>query len=134
MSKETIRICGDLHNTLDKLKGIVRKGKPIPSANTVFQWFVKMTPVEIITNRPPIIGLNTKADNFETIFFFNSMRVYLSLSYRHTDYRGHPFIDFTTEICFVDELDPDDYIDAKLIEHLQKNFHGFTGSTWNPKP
>jgi len=29
MSKEISRICGDLHNTLDKLKGVVRKGKPI---------------------------------------------------------------------------------------------------------
>jgi len=123
MSKETIRICGDLHNTLDKLKGVVRKGNPIPSANTVFQWFVKMSPVEIITNRPPVIGLNTKADNFEAIFFFNSMKVYLSLKYSHTDYRGHAYIYFATEIHLIDELDPDEYRDAEVIKYLQNNFN-----------
>ncbi len=134
MSKEINIIYGALHNTLDKLKGMIRKGKPVLTANEVYQIFTTISPVEIKTDQPPIIGLNTKAGNFEAIFFFNSMRVYLSLKYRHTDYRGHPFIDFTTEICFIDELDPDDYMDAKLIEHLQKNFHGFTGSTCNPKP
>ncbi len=134
MSKEINHLYGALHNTLDKLKGVVRKGKVIPSAEEIYEWFITISPIEIKTNRPPIISSNTKADNFEAIFFFNSMRVYLSLKYNPMEYRGNPFIAFTTEIHFIDELDPDDYMDAKVIEHLQKNFHGFTASNWNPKP
>ncbi len=123
MSREINIIYGALHNTLDKLKAVVRKGKPIPSVNEVYQLFTTISPVEIKTDRPPIIRLNTKADNFETIFFFNNMKMYLSLSYRHIEYRGHPFIDFTTEIHFIDGLSPDDYRDAEIIKYLQNNFN-----------
>ena len=123
MSKEINRICGDLHNTLDKLKGVVRKGNPIPPINTVYQWFVTMSPIEITTDQRPVIGLNTTDHHFETIFFFNGMRIYLSFSYEHTEYGGHPFIDFTTEIHLIDELDPDEYMDAEIIKRLQNNFN-----------
>ncbi len=36
---------------------------------------------------------------------------------------GHPFIDFTTEIHLIDELDPDEYMDAEIIKRLQNNFN-----------
>ncbi len=122
MSKEINMIYGALHNTLDKLKGVVRKGQPIPPVNDIYQWFTTISPVEIKTDRSPIISINTKDNHFETIFFFNGIKTYLSLDYKHTEHRGHPFIFFTTAIEFIDALCPDDYMDAKIIEHLQTNF------------
>ncbi len=57
MPKEINIIYGALHNTLDKLKAMVRKGNPIPQANEVYQIFRIISPVEIKTDQPPIIGL-----------------------------------------------------------------------------
>ncbi len=122
MSKEMNKIYGALHNTLDKLKAVVRKGKPVPPVNDIYQWFTTISPVEIKTDRSPIIGINPKANEFKAIFFFNDMKVYLFLGSRNTEHRGHPFIFFTTAIEFIDALCPDNYKDAKIIEHLQTNF------------
>lgn len=111
-----------LHNTLDKLKAVVRKGKPIPPVNDIYHWFTAISPVEIKTDHPPIVSLYPKTTHLETLFFFNGLRVYLSLSYRHTEYRGYPFIDFTTEIYFIDEFYPQDYMEVEKIKYLQDNF------------
>lgn len=123
MSKKANQIYGALHNTLDKLKAVIRKGKPVPPVKDIYQWFTTISPVEIKTEHPPINSIHAKDNHFETIFFFNGMRVYLSLIYRHAEYRGHPYIDFTTEIYFIDEFYPDDDLEEEKIKYLQDNFH-----------
>ena len=122
MSSRINIIENTLHNTLDKLKGVIRKGKPIPPVNDIYHWFTTISPIKIKTDHLPLVSFVPKKAHFESIFFFNGLKVYLMLSYRHTTYRGHPFIDFNTEIYFLDNLNLEDYMDSEKIKYLQNNF------------
>jgi len=122
MSKEINILKSAIHNTLDKLKGRVRKENPIPPLNEIYQWFVNMSPIPIITDKKPISKFNLEENTLEALFFFNGHRVYIYFLIRPTKYRGGPYIYFAEEICFIHELDPEDYLDSELIIQIQRSF------------
>lgn len=78
-NKQSLQINLALHNTLDKTKTYIRRTNEIPIAVTVFQWFEEIWEYNIIKDKAPIDASNLDTNQFEAIFFFSAMRVYLSL-------------------------------------------------------
>lgn len=115
--KQSSQIHSALHNTLAKTKAHIRRHNEIPSAETVFDWFQQMCEYKIIKDKAPIDASNEEANKFETIFFFNKMRVYLVMEYEVREYRGTPYFNASFGHTFINSLDPDEYLDELEINY-----------------
>ncbi|MDA3927623.1 MAG: hypothetical protein PF541_01600 [Prolixibacteraceae bacterium] len=82
-----------------------------------------MCEYNIIKDKTPIDASNVEKKQFEAIFFFNTIHVHLELEFEVHEYRGHPYFNAPYEFTFIDDLDPDDYLDELKINELNEKFN-----------
>jgi hypothetical protein len=122
-NREINQIYAALHNTLEKTKAHIRSTGAIPAAETVFTWFQTMLHFSVINDKAPLDASDKANQKFEAFFFFNSFKVHLQLTYKESQYRGHPFFDACFDFTFLNDLDPDDYVDAEKLDYYKTKFN-----------
>jgi len=113
---------GALNNMLDKMKATVRQGKELRDVHTAFQWFQQLSPIPLIANTPPLNGSDKAQLHFEAIFFFNGIRLYVDQTHEFTEFRGHPYLEVLNNHNFLGDLNPEEYYDKILIDHIEEKF------------
>ncbi len=118
--KQTQHIRGALNNTLDMLKGIVRRGEKLPDGDSLFERFSQMVPFPIQKDTPSQFHYNRRKRYFEALFCFNGEQVYLWLEHEDRHYRGNPYIQFYGGYEFINLFDPEEYYYSRIISHIKK--------------
>lgn len=111
-----------LENVVDKTKTMIRNDQGFPSLEEVNNWIMEMLPPDIKQNKPAQLWTSQKTKKMEALFFYESEMVYVLIQYRIAFYK-QAFHEFFSEIIFINDLYPEDFIRIKEIRrNLNRKF------------